>query len=260
MPHRDTPYRLDEIDRRILHALMDDARNTSASTLGEEAGVSGATIRNRIHKLEDAGLIRGYTAHIDFELAGGKLTNLYLCDVPVTDREVLAHEARAIPGVINVRTLMTGRRNLHVLAVGEDTSDLRRIARRLTDIGIHIEDEDLVEEELPTPYGPFSPDDTGQAPEPNDFISLTGNASVVEVTVQADAPIAGLTLEAAAGRNILDEETLVIAIERDDRELTPHGDTVLQPDDIVTILSRAGADADALAVFREPVPESNTER
>jgi DNA-binding Lrp family transcriptional regulator len=258
MPRRDTDHRLDEIDRRILHALMEDARDTSASSLAEEAGVSGATIRNRIHKLEDAGIIRGYTAQVDFELAGGKLTNLYLCDVPVTDREAMAHEARAIPGVINVRTLMTGRRNIHVLAVGEDTSDLRRIARRLTDIGIHIEDEDLVEEELQAPYGPFMPDDASSEPEPNDFISLTGNASVVEVTVQPEAPIAGMTLEAAAEQGILDEEILIIAIERDHRELTPHGDTVFRPDDIVTVLSRAGNGTEPLTVFRESPVESST--
>jgi DNA-binding Lrp family transcriptional regulator len=237
---------------------MDNARDTSASTLAAEAGVSGATIRNRIHKLEDVGIIRGYPTQVDFELAGGKLTNLYLCDVPITEREALAYEARAIPGVTNVRTLMTGRRNLHVLAVGETTSDLRRVARRLADIGIHIEDEDLVEEELFAPYGPFDPDDGEQAPEANDFISLTGNASVVEVTVRPEAPIADLTLEEAAQRGILDEETLVIAIERDDLELTPHGDTVVQPDDIVTVLSRTGEDGDALSAFREPHPESTT--
>jgi DNA-binding Lrp family transcriptional regulator len=258
MPYRNNDHRLDEIDRRILHALMVDARNSSASTLGKAAGVSGATIRNRIHKLEDAGIIRGYRGQVDFELAGGKLTNLYLCDVPVTEREALAHEARSIPGVINVRTLMTGRRNLHVLAVGESTSDLRRVARRLTDIGIHIEDEDLLEEELFAPYGPFDPDDGEQAPEANDFISLTGNASVVEVAVHADAPIANLTLETAAKQGILDEDTLVIAIERDHLELTPHGDTVIKPDDIVTILSRAGGDADALSAFRESQSKSTT--
>jgi hypothetical protein len=174
----------------------------------------------------------------------------------VTEREALAHEVRAIPGVINVRTLMTGRRNLHVLAAGENTSDLRRVARRLTDLGIHIEDEDLLEEELFAPYGPFDPDDGDRAPEPNDFISLTGDASVVEVTVQSGAPVAGLSLEAAVREGILDAETLVIAIERDDRELTPHGDTVVRPDDIVTVLSRTGGDDGSLSAFRNTRPES----
>ncbi|WP_276259738.1 Lrp/AsnC family transcriptional regulator [Haloglomus litoreum] len=254
MPYDYTDHRIDDVDRRILYALMNDARNASASRLAEQTSVSGATIRNRIHKLEDAGIIRGYTAQVDFEVADGHLTNLYLCDVPVTKRQALAHEARAIPGVINVRTLMTGRRNLHVLAVGEDTSDLRRIARRLSDLGIHIEDEDLVEEEVFAPYGPFNPESAGPAAEPNDFISLTGNASVIEVSVEAGAPIAGLTLETAVQERLLDDQTLVIAIERDDRELTPHGDTVVKPDDIVTVLSRAGDDTAALEVFRESAP------
>jgi DNA-binding Lrp family transcriptional regulator len=252
MPPTDTTHRLDDIDRRILHALMRDARNASATQLAERAGVSGATIRNRIHKLEDAGVIRGYHTQVDFELADGKLTNLYLCDVPITEREALAHEARSIPGVINVRTLMTGRRNLHVLAVGGGTADLRRIARGLTDIGIHIEDEDLVEGELFAPYGPFDPDDAGPVPEPNDFISLTGDASVVEVTVQSEAPIADRTLESAVERGILDSDCLVIAIERGDRELIPHGDTVVEPDDIVTVLRRSSDDA-SLGAFRTPV-------
>ena len=80
----------------------------------------------------------------------------------------------------------------------------------------------------------------------------------MEVTVQSETPIADLTLEEAAKEGILDEETLVIAIERDDLELTPHGDTVIRPDDIVTILSRTGGDADALSAFREPHSESTT--
>lgn len=259
MPRRHSDHRLDELDRRILHALMRDARNASASTLADRAGVSGATVRNRIHKLEDAGIVRGYTTQIDFELADGSLTNLYLCDVPVTEREALAHEARAISGVINVRTLMTGRRNLHVLAIGGGTDDLRHIAHRLSDLGIHIEDEDLVEEELFAPFGPYGPDGWNEAQEANDVISLTGDASVVKVTVQPNAPIAGRTLGAAGRQDILGSDTLVIAIERGDEELTPHGETVVRPDDIVTVLSR-GEDGDALSTFRADEAEFRNTR
>lgn len=255
MTYPDTDHRLDEIDRRILYALMQDGRNTTAASIAERANVSGATIRNRIRNLEDHDVIRGYPTQVDFEAAGGKLTNLYLCNVPVAEREELAHEARTIPGVVNVRTLMTGRRNLHVLAVGEDTDDLRRVARSLSRLGIEIEDEDLVEDELFDVYEPFNPDDDVEAPEANDFISLTGNANVVEVTVGTDAPIAGKTLQAANSEDVLDDELLVIAIERDDETLTPHGDTVVRPDDIVTVLSRSGVDVDSLVPFREPPGE-----
>jgi len=242
-------YRLDDLDRRIIHGLMQDGRAT-ATSIAENANVSGATVRNRIERLEDCGIIKGYRTHIDFEAAGGKLRNLYLCNVPVPEREALAHEARAIPGVINVRSLMTGRRNLHVLAVGESTRDLQRVSRSLSKLGIEIEDEDLLEDELFNPYEPFNPDDSPRAPALNDFIDLTGNARILSVGVSSDAPIAGMSLEEANRASVLDEDTLVIAIERGDEEIMPHGYTVVQADDIVTLLSRHQTDARAYEAFQ----------
>lgn len=233
-------YRLDEIDRRIIYELMRDSRNTSAPTIAEQVNVSPGTIRNRIDQLEDHGIIRSYTAEIDFERADGRLTNLYVCNAPLSERKSLAQEAGAVPGVINVRELMTGRRNLHIMAVGEDTEGLRRITRALSQLGIEIEDETLVETETHSPYASFGPDEEVPTTEATDFISLAGDANVVDITVQADAPIVDHTLEEAVQNGILDDDSLVIAIERGDRVLTPHGTTVIQPDDIVTVLSRSG--------------------
>lgn len=250
MTYSNTDYRLDELDKRILHALMDDGRNTTAAAIADTTNVSGATVRNRIQNLEEAGVIRGYSAHVDFERAGSRLTNLYQCNVPVAEREHLAHEARTIPGVIHVRALMTGRRNLHVLAVGDDAKALKQVARSLSQLGIEIETEDLIEDELFDAYGPFNPDESVNAPELNDFISLTGDSNVIEVTVGSDAPVAGLSLQEASQQGILSDDVLVIGIERDDRELTPRGNTVVRPDDIVTVLSRSSTDLASLEPFQ----------
>ncbi|UPM45137.1 TrkA C-terminal domain-containing protein [Halocatena salina] len=250
MSYPETDYRIDDIDRCILYTLMKDGRETTATSIAETVNVSGATIRNRIQNLEERGIIQGYTAHIDFERTGGKLMNLYLCNVPVPEREALAQKARTIPEVINVRTLMTGRRNLHIVAVGEHTKDLQRVSRTLSQLGIEIEDEDLVEDEFFSPYTSFGPDDDQRTHEPNDFISLTGQANIMQLTVRSEAPITGHTLEEASNRNILDENTLIISIERDDRELTPHGDTVVQSDDIVTILTQQHGDETVFDVFQ----------
>jgi len=250
-------YRLDEIDRRIIFELMRDARNTSAPTIADAVNVSPGTIRNRISQLEDHGIIRDYTTTVDFERADGRLTNLYMCNAPISERETLAQEVSAIPGVINVRELMTGRRNLHVLAVGEDTEDLRRISRAISRIGIDIEDEDLVQTETNSPYAAFGPEQDRATRGATDFISLAGDASVVDVTVQSDAPIVGRTLEDAGRDDILEAHSLVIAIERGDRILTPHGETVIQPDDIVTILCRGGDPEEARAAFVGEEPQPN---
>jgi DNA-binding Lrp family transcriptional regulator len=241
--------RLDDVDRRILHALMQDARNTTATAIAETLNVSGATVRNRIRNLEERGVVRGYPVDVDFERAGGRLTNLYLCNVPVPEREALAQRARSVPGVVNVRTLMTGRENLHVLAVGKNTSELQRVARTLSQLGIEIEDEDLVEDEFHSPYAAFAPE-TATDDGPTDVISLTGEADILEVTVQGGAPIAGHSVAEAVDRGIIDDDTLIIGIEREDRELTPHGDTEVRQGDVVTVLSRTSTDETSLDAFR----------
>ncbi len=240
--------RLDEVNKRIIHALMQDARSVSAPMIAEEVGVSAATIRNRIGHLEDAGVIEGYHANVDLERADGRLRNLYLCNAPVEEREQLAHQVRLIPGVTNVRELMAGRRNLHVLAIGDDTADLRRISREIATLGIEIEDEALLQSETFQGYQPFGPDD--ERPKPiADYVSLTGGAEVVEVTVSPDAPVAGLTLELAGREAVIDDDVLVIAIERDDSVITPRGETVISAGDRLTLLSRQGVDDGALEAF-----------
>ncbi|WP_222912709.1 Lrp/AsnC family transcriptional regulator [Natrinema sp. SYSU A 869] len=243
-------YRLDDIDRRIIYAVMDDARNISAPTIAEEVNVSPGTIRNRISNMEEHGIITGYHANVDFEQADGRLTNLYMCNAPVSEREMIARQAQVINGVINVRELMTGRRNLHVLAVGENTSDLRRIARSLSDLGLEIEDEVLVQNETRHAYAPFGSDEDTHHERITDFISLTGDAEVAEITANPEAPIAGVTLEQAVRKEILDEDTLVIAIERGDTVLTPHGNTEIRADDVVTVFSRGGIGESTIEAFR----------
>lgn len=243
-------HRLDEIDRRIIYVLMGDARNVSASTIAGDVNVSPGTIRNRIAQLEEQGVITGYHASVDFERADGSLTNLFMCNAPVSERESIARQALIIPGVVNVRELMTGRRNLHVLAVGEETEDLRRIARSLSDLGVELEDEVLVQNETSRAYAPFGPDDETRDAVLTDFISLSGDAEVAEVTVERAAPVSELTIQEAARREIFDDDTLVIAIERDDVVLTPHGDTEIRPDDIVTLFSRGGVSDETLEIFR----------
>ncbi|MCR5548420.1 MAG: Lrp/AsnC ligand binding domain-containing protein [Bacteroidales bacterium] len=49
---------LDEIDRKILSALLGDARKPYLE-IARECGVSGAAIHQRVKKLEDAGIITG---------------------------------------------------------------------------------------------------------------------------------------------------------------------------------------------------------
>jgi DNA-binding Lrp family transcriptional regulator len=55
--------RMDALDQQLLSLLRQDAR-TSVATLASKLAVSRGTVSNRITKLEDAGVIVGYTVRL----------------------------------------------------------------------------------------------------------------------------------------------------------------------------------------------------
>ncbi len=59
-----TKYHLDELDIAILKALSDNARRPYLE-IARECNVSGASIHQRIHRLNSLGIIKGTETHID---------------------------------------------------------------------------------------------------------------------------------------------------------------------------------------------------
>jgi Lrp/AsnC family leucine-responsive transcriptional regulator len=78
LPHRSAPYHagvLDERDLAIISALQEDARATYAD-VGRRVGLSPSSVHDRVRKLEQAGVIRGYRAVVHPESLGLFVTAL----------------------------------------------------------------------------------------------------------------------------------------------------------------------------------------
>ena len=146
-----TDGELDSIDRQILSALQGRARHTSSTEVAEQLDISASTVRSRLAKLEDRGIIRGYYVDIDYDAAGYPLFTKIVCTAPVAERDDLAKAAQEIRGVTAVREVMTGERNVYVNAIGTDHDDLNRISTELDELGLHVVDEQLVREEYICP-------------------------------------------------------------------------------------------------------------
>lgn len=145
---------LDEIDCTILHALQEDARYNTNAAISERVSISASTVGKRISKLEDNGIIRGHRSDIDYEEVGFPLQVLFICTVPIRDREALVQESLDLDGVINVRELMTGRENTHIQAVACSKDDVARIVRELDEMGFTVDDEILLRGEYTRPVIP----------------------------------------------------------------------------------------------------------
>lgn len=57
------PTRLDDFDRKILSVLIEDGR-ISTLDLAEKVGLSATPCSRRVKRLEDSGVIQGYTARV----------------------------------------------------------------------------------------------------------------------------------------------------------------------------------------------------
>lgn len=153
--------KLDRIDKAILYYLQQDARRTSSNDIAEKLDLSASTVRTRLNKLEEAGIIRGYHIDIDYDLAGYSLYTKIICTAPVAERDTLANQAREIRGVTAVREIMTGMRNVYVNAIGENHDDLNRIAGELDELGLEVIDEQIIRDEYVCPYHGFLDADDG---------------------------------------------------------------------------------------------------
>lgn len=151
---------LDEVDEGILEALQRDARNTTAAEIADSVGVTANTVRNRIERLEERGVITGYDPKIDFEEAGYQLSVSIRCTAPVPERTDLARAALEIDGVVSVRELMTGRKNLELTVVADENEAVTQVAMQVHELGLEIEDEELIKRDHSQPFAHFGTDET----------------------------------------------------------------------------------------------------
>ncbi|ELZ39357.1 transcriptional regulator [Halorubrum californiense DSM 19288] len=153
---------IDDVDRAILYALQGDARNTSSGDIAERTGTSDSTVRKRIQRLESDGVIKGYSASVDYQRSGYPLRMLLYCTASIPERGDLIPDILDIDGVVSVQELVTGEQNLLVTVVGESDDDITPVAQSLLDMGVTVADEVLVRTHETTPFGEFDSERNGE--------------------------------------------------------------------------------------------------
>ena len=120
---------LDDTDLAIVRALQANARATYTE-IGRVVGLSAASVHERVHRLEDRGVIRGYHAEVDPELLG--LDVLSLVSVLPSDSMDAATEA-ALAGIPQVETAFTvAGEDSHLLVVRtRSIAELSDVLQRL---------------------------------------------------------------------------------------------------------------------------------
>jgi DNA-binding Lrp family transcriptional regulator len=119
-------YALDEIDIEILRALQTDGR-MPVTQLSNQLGVPHTTVRDRIRKMEEAGVLQRYVALIDATEIGLTVCGYAMLTLDQRVETSLAIETlRSIPEVTEVY-LLTGDVDALVKIWARDIQHLSKI-------------------------------------------------------------------------------------------------------------------------------------
>jgi len=129
-PRRREIRGLDETDRRILRALQEDARLTTAQ-LAEKVGLSTTPCWNRLKRLEQQGYIEGYIALLNQAKLGLPETVIIEVTLDRHDDEVLERFGQLLAGLPEVieAYLTTGDYDYFVKVAVESTAGYERFLR-----------------------------------------------------------------------------------------------------------------------------------
>lgn len=95
---------LDDIDRRLLDVLADDARVPN-NVLAERVGIAPSTCSLRLRRLVSSGVVRGFHADLDPAAVGRPIQAMIavrLQPAARADIGTVAPRLAALPGVLNV--------------------------------------------------------------------------------------------------------------------------------------------------------------
>ena len=120
---------MDETDVKILRSLVSDAR-LSSRQVSKNSGVSVGTVLTRMKRMEEEGVVRGYSAVVDHEKLGYALTALIEITVSKGRLLEMENEIARMPNVCAVYDV-TGLTDAFVVAKFKSREDLSSFAKRL---------------------------------------------------------------------------------------------------------------------------------
>ena len=139
---RDAPE-LDTTDRAILDLLQENCKQPLAA-IGEKVGLSAPAVVERIHKLEEAGVIRGYTAILDARQLGKDVTAFI--GVSTSDPGAIREVESAVNRMEEVLEChhVTGAHTLMIKVKTHDTQSLELLIEKIRELGGVVRTETMI--------------------------------------------------------------------------------------------------------------------
>jgi Lrp/AsnC family leucine-responsive transcriptional regulator len=125
---------IDRYNRRILLELQYDGR-ISYTELGKKVGLTGPAVKERVQKLEEAGIIKGYRVKLDLSKIGYTMTAIINFKMNPGSIRKFIEQLATIPEVIEVNRI-TGGDNMIIKVALKETRHLEKLINRFIEYGV----------------------------------------------------------------------------------------------------------------------------
>lgn len=124
---------IDELNWAILERLQKNARRSFAD-IGREVGLSSPAVAERVKKMEDAGIIRGYKTEVSYQKTGHQLKAIITLRAFMGRLKPFLEKVKEFKEVINCYRI-TGNENIIMEVVLYDQSHLEVFIDKLITYG-----------------------------------------------------------------------------------------------------------------------------
>lgn len=124
---------LDRLDRMILTHLEREGR-IGFSELGRRVGLSSPAVADRVRRLEDAGVITGYHAHVDPAKLGRSILAIVNLTIPGEECPNIGKHVESLRAVLECHRV-TGDHSAVMKVAVSSIAELESLVDRLVKIG-----------------------------------------------------------------------------------------------------------------------------
>lgn len=121
---------MDDLDRKILAALVKDGRRT-LDDVGREVGLSASAVKRRVDRLRGSGILRGFKAVVDYSIFDNSTEAfIELFFAPGVTLEAVAEALSRHPEVVEAWSI-TGDPDAIARVRTRNNADLERLIREM---------------------------------------------------------------------------------------------------------------------------------
>jgi DNA-binding Lrp family transcriptional regulator len=123
------PTGVDALDARLIRTMCDTPR-AGVMELTRQLGVARATVKLRLDKLQQRGIIRGFDPDLDLRAMGYEVLAFVSLEIAQGRLQDVANHLREIPEVLEIHSV-TGPGDLHCRVAARTNDHLQHIVGRI---------------------------------------------------------------------------------------------------------------------------------